>query len=399
METLFGVTRDLFEKSLSSSLPAERREYEQSFSLYEKSPLPTLKEEKWKYTDPSLLDVSLNIAPLTKRVVHFWMVTPEGTLKKIPSYSFQFSFPHKGQPSADTKFSSLFSAMPHEKHIIVVPKGVKVKKPVDLRIPSKDQFAYFVETFLLVEEGAEVIVKEIFLESSRPSFVGRNCFLCIEEGAHVTFLSLQSPGITRTLSFYTVILKKDGVMTSWFGQFGTPFSRIRNDVYLAGQGSEAHVYGTHMGWDSSHNDFLVLLDHQVGHTMADTLMHGVNTDAARSVFHGMIKIEKGASQANSYLSDHSLLLSDAAKADSIPSLEIESHDVRASHGATVGQIDEQQIFYAMTRGLSRDEAQHLIVEGFFDTVISLLPECGIREEVSRIVSAQMRAKHEEKAST
>ena len=399
METLFGVTRDLFEKSLSSLLSMEKKAYEHSFSLYEKSPLPTLKEENWKYTNPSLLDVSLDIAPSTDRAMNYWTVTPNGSLKKIQSYPFQSCFLSKGKPSADVKFSSLFSAMPHEKHIIVVPKGLKVRGTVDLQIPAKAKYAYFVETYLLIEEGAEVVVRESFPESSLPSFVGRNCFLYIEEGAHITLLSLQRPGTTQTMSFYTSILKDNGVMTSWFGQFGTLFSRIQSDVYLVGRGSEAHVYGTHMGWGTSHHDFLVLLDHQVGNTLANTLMHGVNTDTARSVFHGMIKIEKGANQVNSYLSDHSLLLSDAAKADSIPSLEIESHDVRASHGATVGQVDEQQIFYAMTRGLSRKEAEHLIVEGFFDTVISLLPECGIREEVSQIVSAQMRGKHEEKIST
>src|SRR3990170_6782697 len=158
METLFGVTRDLFEKSLSSLLPVEKRACEHSFSLYEKSPLPTLKEENWKYTNPSLLDVSLDIAPSTNRVMNYWMVTSDGSLKKIPSYPFQSSFPSKGKPTADMKFSSLFSAMSHEKHIIVVPKGLKVKGTVDLQIPAKAKYAYFVETHFLVEEGAEVVV-------------------------------------------------------------------------------------------------------------------------------------------------------------------------------------------------------------------------------------------------
>ncbi|MEW5958031.1 MAG: SufD family Fe-S cluster assembly protein, partial [Chloroflexota bacterium] len=119
------------------------------------------------------------------------------------------------------------------------------------------------------------------------------------------------------------------------------------------------------------------------------LLHGAVKDKSRSVFTGLIKIEPSAQQTNSYLKNENLILASTARADSIPSLEIDANDVRASHGATISKIDEEYIFYLMSRGISRNTAVRMVVEGFFHKVFDRMYNERVREKLFNAVSAKI----------
>jgi len=183
----------------------------------------------------------------------------------------------------------------------------------------------------------------------------------------------------KIFSFKEAVLDKNATVNMIFGSFGGGFHRLKSGTFLGGEGASSEVLCGFKGKNNQHIDFTVNCNHAVPHTRNNIFAKGTVTDASTSVFRGMIKVEKDAQQTDSYLSDHTLILSDNALANSIPGLQIEANDVKASHGATVGQIDEEQLFYLMARGLSRSGAEQLIVSGFFEQLIEKISDAEYKE--------------------
>ncbi len=129
--------------------------------------------------------------------------------------------------------------------------------------------------------------------------------------------------------------------------------------------------------------------HRVPNTSNNIFVKGVLKDASSSIYRGLIKIDKVAQQTNSYLSEHSLMIGKEALANSIPSLEIDANDVKASHGSTTGKVDEEQIYYLMSRGLTEKQAERLIIEGFFIPIIEKIPLESVRERITEAVEKKM----------
>jgi Fe-S cluster assembly protein SufD len=150
---------------------------------------------------------------------------------------------------------------------------------------------------------------------------------------------------------------------------------------LAGPGARAFVHGFAFGDQRQHFHLHTLQRHLKEHTTSDLLIKVALKDRARSVYQGLIQVSEGAQRTDAYQANRNLLLSDAARADSIPGLEILANDVRCTHGATVGHVDEEQMYYLMARGLHRATAQRLIVEGFFVPVLDRIPLEGVRERL------------------
>ena len=150
---------------------------------------------------------------------------------------------------------------------------------------------------------------------------------------------------------------------------------------LAGEGSQAFVNGFLFGDERQHFHLHTLQRHLVPHTTSDLLIKSCLKDRARSVYQGLIQVSEGAQRTDAYQANRNLLLSESARADSIPGLEILANDVRCTHGATIGHVDAEQMYYLMARGLPRLEAQRLIVEGFFAPVLDRIPLEGVREQL------------------
>ena len=163
--------------------------------------------------------------------------------------------------------------------------------------------------------------------------------------------------------------------------------RVENEIniILEGNGAEADIVGIIFGHSNNISNLKTLSFHKVANTQADIYIKGVLKESASLDYRGLIKIEKDAQKTSSYLSDHILLLSKDAKAFAIPSLEIETGDVKASHETTVGKINDGQIFYLMSRGLGRKEAEKMIVRGFLVSVLAKVEDDGINKRLQGII--------------
>jgi len=148
---------------------------------------------------------------------------------------------------------------------------------------------------------------------------------------------------------------------------------------LAGEGAQAYVHGFMFGDERQHFHLHTLQRHFAPHTTSDLMIKCCLKDRARSVYQGLIQVAEGAQRTDAYQANRNLLLSDQARADSIPGLEILANDVRCTHGATIGHVDDEMMYYLQTRGLPSNEAQRLIVEGFFAPVLDRIPLETVRE--------------------
>ena len=173
------------------------------------------------------------------------------------------------------------------------------------------------------------------------------------------------------------------------GGFGSKKGKIRIQNDLAGPGAESRVTGAYFADGDQHLDYDTFQEHIAPSTTSDFAFKGALRDKATAVWRGMIRVENEAQQTNAYQENRNLMLSPKAHADSIPGLEILANDVRCTHGATLGQVDREQLFYLMARGLSRAEAERLIVRGFFQDVLDRIELEPVREALGEALEARI----------
>ena len=235
-----------------------------------------------------------------------------------------------------------------------------------------------------IEEHDSEDFKEICLRNDAVEiFAGQN--------SKIKFYNFQNwKNNVMNFSNWKAKLAKDAKVNWVFGQFGGKFSRIKTDTLFDGQGAESRNYGVFYGSKNQHFDITTNVNHNVPNTTGNILVKGVLDDSSNAVYRGKITILKDAQQTNSYLADHSLILSDNAISHSIPSLEIDANDVKASHGATLGKPDEEEIFYLMSRGLKRSSAEIQVILGFFAPVTELIPFNDLKERFDNVLHEKVR---------
>jgi Fe-S cluster assembly protein SufD len=175
-----------------------------------------------------------------------------------------------------------------------------------------------------------------------------------------------------------------------FGAVGSHLTKNFSELTLAGEGAEGRMSGFYFTDGVQHLDHDTQQNHLAPHTTSDLLFKGALTGRSRSVWQGMIYVAPGAQRTDGYQANRNLLLSRQARADSIPGLEILADDVRCTHGATVGRLEEEPLYYLMTRGIPRPDAERLVVYGFFAPIMSRIPFEGVRERFQRMIDEKMR---------
>jgi Fe-S cluster assembly protein SufD len=170
---------------------------------------------------------------------------------------------------------------------------------------------------------------------------------------------------------------------------GGDLSRCDVTSHLLGPGAESEMLALWFGDGTQHFDHHTLQNHAAPHARSDLLYKGALTGSARSVFRGLIRVAEGAQLTDAYQTNRNLLLSEDAHATALPNLEIAADDVRCSHGATVGQVDESQLFYLRSRGLERRQAERLLVFGFFHEVLGRIPMDGVRERIEEAIERKI----------
>jgi Fe-S cluster assembly protein SufD len=174
-----------------------------------------------------------------------------------------------------------------------------------------------------------------------------------------------------------------------YSTLGADFARVDAQCAMRAPGSHVDVLGIYIGQGDQHFDHETLQDHAAPHASSNLLFKGAIDDEARSVFRGLIRVHPKAQRTDAYQTNRNLVLSPKARADSLPNLEIQADDVRCSHAATVGQLDEEEIFYLLSRGIPKGEAVRLVVFGFFAEVLDQLPLEGVRGELLRAVERKL----------
>jgi len=212
----------------------------------------------------------------------------------------------------------------------------------------------------------------------------------VGDGAKVEYVSVQSLSQqTWHFASHHAKVDRDAELDWVTGGFGSAKGKVRIQNDLAGPGATSRVTGAYFADGKQHLDYDTFQEHIAPNTTSDFAFKGALRDDARAVWRGMIRVEPGAQKTNAYQENRNLLLSKTAHADSIPGLEILANDVRCTHGATLGQVDREQLFYLMARGLTRGEAERLIVRGFFQDVLDRVELEPVREALGNALEARI----------
>jgi Fe-S cluster assembly protein SufD len=279
-----------------------------------------------------------------------------------------------------------------------VPENVEVDLPfVSVLWQEMPQLAVFAPTLLVAEPGSSVtLVSEVLsmgCDACPDTLHSGVTELYVGAGAHVRYVNTQDLGRqTYDLRSQTALLERDSRLQWLAVNLGGRVSRSTQYSLLRQPGGEVAVTGLYLPDGRQHMAFDTLQEHIAENCTSDLLYQGALMDRARSVYEGTIRARPGAQKTNAYQSNRNLLLSGKARADSLPQLEIEANDLRCTHGATVGQVDDDQLFYLMSRGIPRDDAVRLIVEGFFQPSLDRLPQSleGLRERLTGAIADKLR---------
>ncbi len=293
------------------------------------------------------------------------------------------------------KFAALAASMAQYGVLVYVPKGVHVEQPLHSVLWGPGSgLAYFSHILIWLEDGASLTYVH---EAASPTEAqGQSLHAGIVEmhvgaGANLRFVELQSWGEhVWNFSHERVRVERDGNLDWIFGAVGSHLTKNFSDLDLNGEGATGRMSGFYFTDGDQHLDHDTQQNHLAPHTTSDLLFKGALTDRSRSVWQGMIYVAPGAQKTDGYQANRNLTLSPKARADSIPGLEILADDVRCTHGATVGKIDPELIFYLQSRGLYLPEAERLVVEGFFDPIMQRIPFEGVRERFQKAIREKMR---------
>ena len=280
------------------------------------------------------------------------------------------------------KYIALNNAFFNSGIFIYVPRNLALEKPIHvISSLSLDQSSTISRNIVIGDENSKAsIVQEIYApKSTKQQAYLEVLDVTASPNSHLELVTLQAMDENAVnFSSRAARIAQDAQMNWYLGLFGSYLSRYKVDNYLNGTGANAHDTEVVFGNKNQSFDLASNLIHNAPSTIGRVLEKSVLKDTSKSLFKGMIRIEKDAHHAESYLAGHSILLDKGAKSDSIPGLEILTNDVKATHSASVAQMDEEQLFYLATRCLNKPGAQKIIVEGFL-------------EPLSRKMSYQIRA--------
>jgi Fe-S cluster assembly protein SufD len=259
--------------------------------------------------------------------------------------------------------------------LVQVPAGVVIEDPIlVLHWCEGDGRASFPHTVVSLGEHAEATVLDRFGSPESDHLVDAVTELLVGDNAHLRYLSIQEHG-SRTwhLGLQRALVGRDATLKSSAVVLGGDYARLRSESVLQGEGGESDQLAVYFADGSQMLDFRTLQDHDAPRTRSDLLFKGAVEDVARSVYSGLVHLRKSAQKSNASQTNRNLVLTEGASAESIPNLEIEANDVKCSHASTVGPIDDDQLYYLESRGIPPDDAERLIVLGFFDDVLDRLP--------------------------
>jgi Fe-S cluster assembly protein SufD len=375
-----------------------------ALDAYRALPLPDTTEEHWRFTDlrdfdpeafsgaasgevSTLLDLDVaGYATATAEGIDISQV-PDGIRFEPLPEDFERLYSLVGW---DEKFAAHNAAMWKHGLLVVVPKGLELTKPLYVRVAVTGQT--FWRLVVVAEEGARASLIEEYASPSGGTAAYSNAVteLFVEPNAKLEYVSLQNLS-TETWHFasHHARVERDGELDWVAGGFGSKKGKVRIQNDLNGRGATSRVTGAYFADGVQHLDYDTFQEHIAPDCESDFAFKGALRDHATAVWRGMIRVEPNAQKTNAYQECRNLMLSPTTHAVPIPGLEIMANDVRCTHGATVGRVDREDLFYLMSRGLTRSEAERLIVRGFFQDVLDRIELQPVREAVTAALEARI----------
>jgi Fe-S cluster assembly protein SufD len=384
----------------------------EALARYEALPLPDTTDEPWRFTDlkgfdpdsfshdsgtvpgtgpdSTMLDIAVaGVARVSERGIEIERA-PEGiTFEPLTRAAERLGT----LVGADHTITAPNAARWEHGLLVRVPKGVELDAPLYVKVTNTvEGGSLFWRLLVIAEEGARFSLIEEY-SSASPELVGYSnavAELFVDQGAKFEYVSIQNLS-RETWHFAThhATVERDAELDWVAGGFGSKKGKVRIQNDLAGQGATSRVTGAYFSDGAQHLDYDTFQEHIAPNTTSDFAFKGALRDEATAVWRGMIRVEEDAQKTNAYQENRNLMLSDQAHADSIPGLEILANDVRCTHGSTTGRVDREQLFYAMARGLTRHDAERLIVRGFFQDVLDRIELEPVREALGAALEARI----------
>jgi Fe-S cluster assembly protein SufD len=407
-----------------------RVQQHEAWKEFQSLPAPTRKDQLWRFSNVDLLDLSPFKAPdelseddrqnvlkysrgldevagrmifandqLIERDVISEQLKKRGVIfqpleRAMVEHADLFRKHFMSQPAVlgSAKYAALHKALVSSGTFLFVPRGVEIELPIEIfHWLRRDNMAIFPHLLLVTDELAKVTVIEHFGSCDKKA-AGFACGvndLIAGPGAKITYVCAQTWGENaRALQMNTTTVDHDASAMSLNLHLGGKYSRFESLSRLIGEGARSDLLAVSVASQDQEFDARTLQDHISPHTTSDLLYKNALDDRGRSIFGGLIRVEPHAHFTDAYQKVRNLLLSDDAEADSMPGLEILADNVRCTHGATSGQIDEEEMFYMQARGIPVSLAQRLIVSGFLNEVIDRLKHKTIGQHLHDLIEAK-----------
>jgi Fe-S cluster assembly protein SufD len=396
-----------------------------AWSDYEATAEPSRKDEAWRFSDIAalslstfdnaesvssegrLINVSQGFGEFSGKLVFGNNALlhqdverlPEGVLlKSLDSAAheneelFRRFFMAQPVELGSHKYAALHKARLSTGALLYVPRNIDVALPVEIfHWVEGENSSIFPHTLIVCGENSKVTVIDHFksADDKRAFACGVND-LHLERGAQLNYIAVQE-WAPRSLAFHinSTIVGRDASSTALNINFGGGFVRGESLSRLVGEGARSVMLSLNPMGGQRQIDQRTLQDHAAPHASSDLLYLNSLEDTSRSIFAGLIKVEPGAQKTDAYQKVRNLILSDQAEANSMPGLEIMADEVRCTHGATSGEISEEELFYMQARGISKAEGRRLIVNGFFQALLARLESERLREYFGRMVSKKL----------
>lgn len=427
----------IIEKQAAAILsgPSEMREFPDWFldqqgaawKQFESLPNPTRKDQAWRFANVGLLDLSpfkhgstlteserttiLEQSRALEEVAGRMIFTGDELVERdvisdqlrkrgvifqsleqaMVEHADLFRKHFMSQPArlGSAKFAALHQALVSSGTFLYVPRGVEIELPIEIfHWLNGENASAFPHLLLVTDELAKVTVIEHFRSVNEhvPGFACGVNDLVAGPGAKVTYVCAQDwADNVVALQMNSTTVDHDASAMSLNLHLGSRYSRFESLSRLIGEGARSDLLAVAVAKHQQEFDARTLQDHVSPHTASDLLYKNALDDRARTIFGGLIRVEPHAHFTDAYQKVRNLLLSDDAEANSMPGLEILADNVRCTHGATSGQVDEDELFYLRTRGIPVPVAQRLIVTGFLDEVVRRLDHPAIAEYLHRSI--------------
>ena len=379
---------------MSPATLADRRRDAQA--AYEQLPMPTLRDENWRYTSLRGIDFG-GFRPERPRVELSADALPAGVvfgdLAQAIDEHPELVLPHLGSVVGDgrDRFVAENAATWQDGVLLYVPDGVEVTTPLRATLAIPSAGARSVARMLVIAgRGSRLRLIEELAEGE-PGYLNTVVEIVVGDAANVEYVQAQQlHGETYHFSTQRAHIGRDATL-DWIAiAIGGKLGKSYMESALLGSGGTSRTTGLYALAGDQHLDLDTRQEHRAPHAVSDLAFRGALLDKARSVWRGIIVVEEGAQKTDAFQENRNLMLSPRAHADSIPGLEIKANDVRCTHAATAGPIDRELLFFLMTRGLPRAEAQRMVVRGFFAETLARVADDELRDRISKSLEARIR---------